>query len=117
MMNSRDSLMTTRFLLNMRRISDLVKLTFSGVDALGPTDLFQSEGPRADILRAIVVFLHATFEDVLRSQSRQGNKKLTVYSGADIDKALRKCGLNPAPFKPLYPPLGQMSKRQIGRAS
>src|ERR1700676_3786761 len=111
-MRSRNSLMTARFLLNMRRISDLLKLTFSDVDALGPTGLFRSEGPRADILRAIVVFLHATFEDAVRSQVRQNNKKLVVYSGADIDRALRKSGLNSAPFKPLYPPLIQMSKRR-----
>jgi hypothetical protein len=31
----------------------------------------QSDGPRADILRTIVVFLHATFEDVLRTAARQ----------------------------------------------
>jgi hypothetical protein len=112
-MNSRQDLMTERFLWNMRRIRGLVTLT-SGVDAIRPSELFRSEGPRADILRAIVVFLHATFEDVLRTQARKYNKKLTVSvsSGADIDRILRTIDLNPTPFKPLYPPLSQMAKRR-----
>jgi hypothetical protein len=66
-MNSRDKLMTARFTLNMERIHGLVKLIYSDIASLRPTGAFKSEGPRADILRAIVVFLHATFEDVLRS--------------------------------------------------
>jgi hypothetical protein len=112
-MNSRDSLMTARFLLNMERISGLVKLVMSNVDVLKVPALFQSsEGPRADILRAIVVFLHATFEDVLRSQVRRDNKNWAFYSGADIDKVLRKSGVDPSPFKALYPPLSQMAKRR-----
>jgi hypothetical protein len=111
-MNSKDDLMTARFLVNMRRINGLVKLTQLDVDALGPTDLFRSEGPRADILRAIVVFLHATFEDVLRSRANQDYKKFSIYSGVDIEKVLRKCRLDPAPFKPLFPPLTQLAKRR-----
>jgi hypothetical protein len=111
-MNARDNLMTARFLLNMERIHGLCTMVWSEVDVLKPTGLFRTEGPRADILRAIVVFLHATFEDVLRTRARQDNKNFTLYSGRDIDKALRKGDLDPAPFKPLYPPLRQMAKRR-----
>jgi len=51
----------TRFHLNMNRINGLVQLLFSH-DPLKPPTLFgNSSGARADILRAIVVFLHATF--------------------------------------------------------
>ncbi|MEY2427861.1 MAG: hypothetical protein QOJ40_746 [Verrucomicrobiota bacterium] len=111
-MISRDNLMTARFRLNMERIHGLAKLIMADVALLKPKDVFKSEGPRADILRAIVVFLHAAFEDVLRTIARPDGKKLAFYSGADINKALHKCGLDPTPFKPLYPPLTQMAKRR-----
>ena len=111
-MDTRDNLMTARFRLNMERIHGLVKLIMADAAPLKSTGAFKTEGPRADILRAIVVFLHATFEDVLRSMVRPDGKKLTFYSGADITKALQKSGLDPSPFKPLYPPLTQMAKRR-----
>ncbi len=111
-MNARDNLMTARFSLNMGRIHGLCKLIWSDVDVVKPRGLFRSEGPRADILRAIVVFLHATFEDVLRSGDRQGNKKFTFSSGSDIDHILLRGKVDPAPFKPLYPSLIQMAKRR-----
>jgi hypothetical protein len=65
-----DELPKARFLLNMGRIHGLVQLLYSN-EALKPTGIFQSEGARADILRSIVVFLHATFEDILRTTARQ----------------------------------------------
>jgi hypothetical protein len=111
-MNLRDALTTTRFRLNMERINGLAKLIYSDIALLKPTGFAKSEGPRADILRAIVVFLHSTFEDVLRSRAYPYDKKFTFYSGADIDKILRKCRLDPTPFKPLYSPLTQMAKRR-----
>lgn len=70
-MNTHGDLVEARFSLNMARIRGLVKLIFSDIVPMRTTDPFQSEGTRADILRAIVVFLHATFEDVLRSMARQ----------------------------------------------
>jgi hypothetical protein len=111
-MNSRDALMTARFHLNMGRIHGLVKLIHADIAQLKPTGFVQSEGPRAEILRAVVVFLHATFEDVLRSRVCPYNKKFTFCSGTDIDKILRRCRLDPSPFKSLYPTLTQMAKRR-----
>lgn len=96
----------------MGRINGLVKLVFTDLDQLRPTGPFQSEGIRADILRAIVVFLHATFEDVLRSQVPKPNKSLSFYSRSDIEKALKESGIDSKPFQPLYPPLTQMAKRR-----
>jgi hypothetical protein len=58
------------------------------------------------------VFLHATFEDVLRSYLPKPNKSLSFYSGTDIDKALKLSGIDAKPFRPLYPPLTQMAKRR-----
>jgi hypothetical protein len=63
-MTAMDELLKTRFLLNMGRINALVTL-LNSTEALKPVGLFRGERARADILRSIVVFLHATFEDVL----------------------------------------------------
>jgi hypothetical protein len=70
-MNTHNDLVKARFQLNMGRINGLVKLVYSDIDPLRATGPFQSDGARADILRTIVVFLHATFEDVLRTMARQ----------------------------------------------
>jgi hypothetical protein len=111
-MTAHDKLMTTRFTLNMERIHSLIKLSHSDIEQLKPTAPLRSEGPRADILRAIVVFLHATFEDVLRSGSNLRKGSLNFHSGADITKALKNWQLSPKAFEPLYPPLTQMAKRR-----
>jgi hypothetical protein len=107
----RNELLKVRFVLNMKRINGLVRLLYSS-EALKPTASFHSEGARADILRSIVVFLHAMFEVVLRSRVPQPDKRLSVYSGADIDKALKLSGIDAKPFKHLYPPLTQLAKRR-----
>jgi hypothetical protein len=70
-MNMPNDLLEARFRLNMDRINGLVKLIFSDIEPLKRTEPLQSGGVRADILRMIVVFLHATFEDVLRTMARQ----------------------------------------------
>ena len=110
-MTTKDELLKTRFLLNMGRINGLVRLLYSN-EALKPAGLFQSEGVRADILRSIVVFLHATFEVVLRSRIPKPNKSLSFYSRTDLDKALTLSGIDAKPFAPLYAPLTQMAKRR-----
>jgi hypothetical protein len=96
----------------MGRINALVALMFADIDQLRPTGLFQTGGVRADLLRAIVVFLHATFEDLLRSHVPKPDKKVTIYSGVDIDKVLRRSGIDAGPFRALYPPLAQLAKRR-----
>ncbi|MGZ8463263.1 MAG: hypothetical protein ACXW4I_09995, partial [Candidatus Deferrimicrobiaceae bacterium] len=69
-MNTHDELPKIRFRLNMDRIHGLTTLSFSDIAAQRGTEPFQTYGVRADILRTIVVFLHATFEDVLRTTAR-----------------------------------------------
>jgi hypothetical protein len=109
---SKDQLRAARFILNMGRINGLLSLINSGIDRLKPKGFAESDGPRADILRAIVVFLHATFEDVLRSSDPSGRGRRNFYSGTDIDNALKKWGLDPKPFEALYPPLTEMAERR-----
>ncbi|MEP6750978.1 MAG: hypothetical protein ABJB86_24800 [Bacteroidota bacterium] len=112
-MSIHNNLLKARFDLNINRISALVKLIHSDFDSLKPPGLFQqSDGVRADILRAIVVFLHATFEDALRTYIPKANKSLSFYSRTDIDKALKLSGIDAMPFRSLYPTLTQMAKRR-----
>lgn len=81
-MSAPEDLLQSRFYLNMNRITGLVKLIHSEVDLLKPLG-FHSDGVRADILRAITVFLHATFEDVLRTTARQ---RLPIAKSEVLDK-------------------------------
>jgi hypothetical protein len=110
-MTERGVILEKRFRMSMNRINGLVTLISSN-DALKPTSVFgPSAGARADILRSIVVFLHATFEVSIRSYVPKPSSK-GLYSRHDFDKALRRAGLDPAPFQSLYPPLTQMAKRR-----
>lgn len=111
MIANRDELLSGRFGLNMKRIHGLVQLLESN-ESLKPVGIFHSAGARADILRSVVVFLHATFEDMLRSRLPKPNKSFSFYSSADLDKALKRSGIDATPFKPLYPPLTAMAKRK-----
>ena len=101
-----------RFLSNMKRIAAIITFLHSGVEGLEKTDFFRSEGVRADILRAVVVFLHASVEDFIRSQLPKPGKKFTFYSASDIRRALRRLNVDPASFADLFPPLTQMAKRR-----
>lgn len=71
-----------------------------------------SSGARADILRAIVVFLHATFEVALRSHIPKPSRSLSFYSRTDLDKVLKFSGIDATPFRFLYPPLTRMANRR-----
>ena len=46
------------------------------------------EGAPAETLRAVIVFLHATFEVALRSYQPNDDKRLTFSGISDLDKAL-----------------------------
>jgi hypothetical protein len=63
----KEDLLQARFRLNMQRIAGLTALV---LPAEGAAATIESEDVRADLFRAIVVFLHATFEDLLRTAAR-----------------------------------------------
>jgi hypothetical protein len=100
-----------RFNVNMARIGGLMKLVMSDKGQFKSTAFMHYEGVSADILRLIVVFLHATVEDLIRSQL-PGNKTFSLQSGPNIDKALKQAGLDSSSLKPLYGPLTAMVKRR-----
>jgi hypothetical protein len=99
----------TRFNVNMARIAGLMSLALSGDRQ--PKSFMQYEGVKADIFRFIVVFLHATVEDLVRTQLPH-NRSFSFQSGADIDKAIKHAGFDSSSLKPLYPTLTAMAKRR-----
>ena len=115
-MTAKATLLQTLFRLNLSRIDGLVQLLYSH-EPLKPTTAFgNSRGARADILRAIVVFLHATFEVALRSHIPKPSHRLRFcfYSRADLDKVLKLSGLDATAFRFFYPPLTQMQSGGSG---
>jgi hypothetical protein len=103
--------MYQRFNLNMRRIGGMVALAFKDERERNPTALLEVTGTSADLLRFVAVFLHASVEDSVRSIVPKGGN-FCFYKGTDIDKALKRAGLDSAPLKELYPPLNQLAKRR-----
>jgi len=101
-----------RFQTNMKRVGAMTTFLHSGVETLTPTGFFRSEGVRADILRAVVVFLHAAIEDFIRSHLPRPNKQFTLSSEADIKRALKRLNIDSKPFAHLFPPLTQLAKRR-----
>ena len=85
-----------RFIFNMDRIAGLMKLVTSNEGEFKPTRFMTYEGVSADIFRLIVVFLHASVEDLVRSQLT-GKRQFSFQSGSDIDKALKSAGFDPSP--------------------
>jgi hypothetical protein len=117
-MDADDNLFDARFVMNMKRINALVGL-------VAPRSLAaQSDPLESDICRAVVVFLHATFEDMLRTVGRgrlsgthtDGSDRywdhLSVSSYSVVEKALLRMRIDPEPFNFLAPGLDSMMKRR-----
>jgi hypothetical protein len=97
----------------MGRISRLINLVVSGdIDQLKPSGFCQYDGVSADLFRSVVVFLHATLEELVRTLTQRTEKAWSLYSGTDIDKRLTQASIDPQGFKSLYPPLTQLAKRR-----
>jgi hypothetical protein len=95
----------------MNRISGLMALAMSNDGQFKPTAFMTYTGVSADIFRLIVVFLHATVEDQIRSNIPR-NRAFSFQSGTDIDRELKHAGFNAAPLRPLYRPLTAMARRR-----
>lgn len=80
-----DDLIHARFCSNISRVNGLIKFVH-GVEALRQESPFfqNSEGVRADILRAVVVYLYATFEDALRTVARHNLAQAGTEALKDI---------------------------------
>jgi hypothetical protein len=92
-----------RFYTNTRRIGAIAKALSA---------LASDEGVRADIMRATVVFLHATLEDFVRSSLPNPTHKLTFSYRSDLIKALGWMRVGPERFGDLMAALAQLAKRR-----
>jgi hypothetical protein len=71
-MGAEENLLTDRFHLNMGRIGGLIGLLYPKTGSLTPADAtIQRSAIHGDLSRAIVVFLHATMEDSIRTMARE----------------------------------------------
>jgi hypothetical protein len=104
-----EELLKIRFELNMSRIKMVVDAAMAGSDT---TRLLEYTGSQGELRRAIVVFLHATFEVALRGHVSNAGKGFTLSGKSDLDKALKRSGVDPAQLAHLYPPVIQMARRR-----
>ncbi|CAA9569876.1 MAG: hypothetical protein AVDCRST_MAG49-3482 [uncultured Thermomicrobiales bacterium] len=100
---SRDATMR-RFETNMRRIGAISKALPA---------LVGNDGVRADVIRASVVFLHATLEDFIRSSLPKQPARFTFNSRSDLVQALHRMRVCPKQVDDLMVPLASLAKRRI----
>jgi hypothetical protein len=101
-----------RFIANMGRVGAITRVLYSGGDGLKQTGFAQSEGARADILRATVVFLHVSFEDFIQSQIPSGRFIFSSKSN-NLKQALGRLNIkNVGAFTDLFPSLDQLARRR-----
>jgi hypothetical protein len=121
-MNGYQELLNKRFQANMSRVTRLINLGTRLKETRG-----QNPGPDeaaaltdrpdevADLYRSTVVFLHASFEDMLRTtaDNRLGRAAKRTFGSVDVVvKLLRELGLDPAPFRRLFPEMKTLMNRR-----
>jgi hypothetical protein len=106
------SIVKNRFVANMRRAGEITSFVTSNLEIEKGT-FFQVSGVKADLLRLNVVFLHATFEDLVRSFLPISRQRFTFNGQSDLRKAIRQIPLDTKIFESLLPPLAQLAKRRI----
>ena len=110
-MSERALLAFKRFSANMRRVNSLTTLALSNEGQFKPIGLWKYDGISADLFRAIVVLLHATVEDLVRSHVK--NPGSFTFSGAnDIFKHMTNSGYNTSSLEHLRKPLQQFALRR-----
>src|ERR1700674_4168983 len=100
-----------RYVINSNRINRLMDLAITNPGETKPKMFMTYSGVSADIMRAIVVFLHATVEDLIRTQIPK-NEKFTFQGRGDIEKAMKRIGRSAVPLRRLYNPLTQLARRR-----
>jgi hypothetical protein len=104
-------LLSKRFQLNMTRVNRLVDLA----ERVKQTE-DQNPDELADLYRSTVVFLYASFEDMLRTTAdiRLGRRaeKRTYGKVKVVVKVLEELGLDPALFRPIFPEISTLLVRR-----
>ena len=91
-------------------VNRLIRL-LEGNEELKQKALFETHEERADILRYIVLRLYGAVEAILQKCTGK-NSPVECSSRSALEKTLIRSGLDPAPFRELYPPLVQLSRRR-----
>ena len=91
-------------------VNRLIRL-LEGNEELKRKALFETHEERADILRYIVLRLYGAVEAILQKCTGK-NSPVECSSRSALEKTLIRSGLDPAPFRELYPPLVQLSRRR-----
>ncbi|WP_316176339.1 hypothetical protein [Bradyrhizobium sp. SZCCHNRI1073] len=100
-----------RFHANLTRIQSMFGVAFTRDKNAHPNGSFNMEAASGDILRATVVFLHASTEDYIRSHIPRPDR-FTYTSEKDILKALRKNSYDSSSLAPFLPHLADLAERR-----
>jgi len=106
----RESLRRKRFEVNMARVNRLMNLAqrLQTMEGSSPDDI-------ADLYRSTIVFLHASFEDVLRTAytSRTGKDETLTFGGPKkVRWLLEYFGLSEVPYHELLSVLASLMRRR-----
>ncbi len=99
-----------QYLAAIGPVNRLIRL-LEGNDDLKRKAIFETHEERADILRYVVLRLYGAMETILRNCIGR-NSPIECSSRSALEKMLIRCRLDPVPFRELYPPLVQLSRRR-----
>jgi hypothetical protein len=107
------SLAKQRFYINIGRVNAVTEHALNL-----PIDDSGDERERrvtlvADLVRAVTVFLHASFEDLVRTLQGRRGKGWSFSGRADLERALGRLSLDPAEFRDLFPSLQSLARTRI----
>lgn len=100
-----------RFYTNMRRVGALTAHALS--IKLEDGEPATAGDLKSDLLRANAVFLHASFEDLLRNVQPRARSGWTFNGDTDLRRALKRIPLDAASFEDLMAPLRQLARSRI----
>jgi hypothetical protein len=100
-----------RFDATMGRVTALVTVAVSNKEPFKASGFLRYDGVAADLLRAIVVLMHAAIEDLVRVHTKKPNS-FTFSFASDIFNALEKAGYDPSGLEDLRKPLQQFALRR-----
>lgn len=100
-----------RFVTNLTRIQSLFDVAFTRSSSFDPAGAVAMESVSGDLMRAIVVFLHASTEDYIRTNLRP-NYKFTFSGEADVEKACVRHSFDSASLASFLPHLTSLAKRR-----
>jgi hypothetical protein len=107
------SLAKQRYYVNIARVNALTEHALAlPIDGTGE-DKDRRTTLVADLLRAVTVFLQATFEDLLRTLQGKAGNGWSFSGRGDLEKALARLSLGSSEFRDLFPCLQSLARTRI----